>query len=307
MFRMLNRHTESRASGQSLTEYGLGIGLVVLVSLAALMALGNQLQGGFKGMIGKAPAANQVVAASGAGGTGGSSDSGDLDEQSAAITDNLTSPVLAGDAQAIPADLAGFIQTAGANGTTGLFSDQIRQLGEQLLAQGEITDAQANAFYALANQGNRMATIEKLIEQAEASGSQSVTFEGKTYTPYELSRSIGWPDEPSSYYSMNVQSGADVVNRSPNSRSPEMQAFVNAYQTLEKSGGMSNPAISKSVGALSGKIAYLSEMVESNIADQEWGNTTTPLKDYVASSTSYWSASEICGTGGGNTSGVTCQ
>lgn len=28
-----------------------------------------------------------------------------------------------------------------------------------------------------------MTTIEKLIEQAEASDSQAVTFEGKTYTP----------------------------------------------------------------------------------------------------------------------------
>lgn len=304
---MLNCHTESRLSGQSLTEYGLGIGLVVLLSLAALMALGNQLQGGFKGMIGKAPSATQVAAASGAGGLGGNAGEVAPDGQSTDITDSLKPPVLAEDAQAIPADLARFIQTAGANGTTGLFSDQIRQLGQQLLAQGEITDAQANAFYELANQGNRMATIEKLIEQAEASGSNAITFEGKSYTPYELSRSIGWPDEPSSYYTMNVQSGTDVVNRSPNSRSPEMQAFVTAYEALDKSGGMSNPAISKSVGVLSGKIAYLSEMVESNIADQQWGNTTTPLKDYVASSTSYWSASEICGTGGGSTSGVTCQ
>lgn len=74
-----------------------------------------------------------------------------------------------------------------------------------------------------------------------------------------------------------------------------------------QSGGMSNPAISKSVGVLSGKIAYLSEMVESNIADRQWGKTITLLKDDVASSTSYWNASEICGTGGGKTSGVTCQ
>lgn len=307
MFKLIIHH---KLPGQSLTEYALGIGLVALVSAGALMMLGNQLQGSFAGMLGSAPAPSPIGASSTAAG-GGSGET--PSSASTGMPENLapdktgSALTLKEDAESIPADLPGFIQTAGANGTTSLFSNQLKQMGEQLLATGEINQDQANAFFNLANQGNRIATVEKLIEQADQSGSSSVTFEGKSYTPYELSRSIGWPDEPSSYYSMNVTSGADIVNRSPNNRSPEMQAFVSAYQTLEKSGGLSNPGIAQAVGAMGAKIAYLSEVVESNVADRQWGNTSVALQDYVASSTSYWKASEICGAGGGTTSGVTCQ
>lgn len=208
---------------------------------------------------------------------------------------------------AIPRDLPAFIQTAGANGTTALFSEQIRKMGEELLAKGEITEEQANYFYELANQGNRVATIEKLVEDALDNGTQTVTFEGKSYTPFELSRLVGWPDEPSSYYTMLVRQASDAINRSPNNRSETMQLFLSSYQKLEQSGGLNNPAVQQAVSAMSAKISYLSELVESNVSDQHWGNTTTPLDSYMASHTSYWSAAQICGAGSGETVGVTCQ
>ena len=118
---------------------------------------------------------------------------------------------------------------------------------------------------------------------------------------------MGWNNEPAQYYSAPMDNAADALNRSPNSRSVSMQAFLDSYQKLEQSGGLQNPEVQNVVSGLSAKIAYLSETIESNVSDRYWGNTTTPLQDYIVSNTSYWDSSQICSTGNGNTIGVHCQ
>jgi len=285
-----------RKAGQTLTEYGLIGGSLAVVCIAALSQLGGNIASVTTHVIPPPqhlsltaqPQAQDTVPM-----TGSVSSINNANPQFKEL--------------AIPQNLPAFIQVAGANGTTALFSNQFRNMGEHMLAKGEITEEQANYFYELANQGNRIATIEKLIEDAMKNGRDTVLFEGRTYTPYELSSRVGWPEEPSSYYTMRIDTANDAMNRAPDNRSETMQTFLSSYQKLEQSGGLNNPTIQKNVSALSAKISYLSEMVQANVSDQYWGVTTTPLDSYIASHTSYWSASQICDTGKGKTVGITCQ
>lgn len=292
----------SRKAGQSLTEYGVIGGAVFAVVLISLSPLGHNVADLFSKMVSPPPKSMNLASPSGSGiqvdiigGASSGSSTGTTDYSGSGST------------PPIPKDLPEFIQTAGANGTTALFADQIRSIGEQLLAEGKINQEQANDYYALANQGNRIATMEKLIEDAMANGTQTVTFEGKTYTPYELSRQVGWPDEPSQYYTMVVKTAEDALNRSPDSRSVTMQSFLGSYVKLKDSGAMSDPGIQQLVSNLSAKISYLSEIIESNVSDQHWNVSDTSLKSYMASQTSYWSSAQICSVGHGQTVDVHCQ
>lgn len=300
----------SRKMGQALTEYGLIGGTVFAIVLVSLSPLGHNIADLFSSMV-SPPPKNLDLPNSGSGinvtvigenGSDSPDNTGSIGGQG-----NDSDSGGSGVTQNIPKDLPGYIQVAGANGTTELFADQIRSVADQLLASGKITQEQANKYYDLANQGNRIASMEKLIEDAMAHGTKTVTFEGKTYTPFELSRKVGWPDEPANYYSTPVKTAEDALNRSPGSRSETMQSFLSSYEQLKNSGAMNDPNIKNLVSALSAKISYLSEIIESNVSDQHWGDTKTSLKSYMASQTSYWNSSQICGIGGGKTAHVRCQ
>jgi hypothetical protein len=302
----------SKRVGQALTEYGIIGGAVFAVVLVSLSPLGHNIGDLFSNMV-SPPPKNINLANSGSGinvEVIGKKPSESSNNNTGSTGLNGGPYDYSGDpnsATSIPKDLPGYIQTAGANGTTELFANQIRNAAKQLLADGKITQEQANNYYELANQGSRIATMEKLIEDGVAHGTKTVTFEGKTYTPFELSRKLGWPDEPANYYGTSIQTAEDALNRAPESRSETMQSFLDSYVKLKNSGAMGDPNIKNLVSALSAKISYLSEIIESNVSDQHWGNTQTSLKSYMASQTSYWHSSQICNVGGGKNTGVRCQ
>ncbi|MBY0405024.1 MAG: hypothetical protein K2X66_14080, partial [Cyanobacteria bacterium] len=70
------------------------------------------------------------------------------------------------DLENYPTDINSLVETLGPNGTTDLLVDAIRQLAQKLLAKGEITQAQANQLMALANSGHSWSNTQGVIESA---------------------------------------------------------------------------------------------------------------------------------------------
>ena len=227
-------------------------------------------------------------------------------------SDETNSPAFSDNSAAFssyPTDMKNIIQTAGGNGATQMMADLIRQVGEHLLAKGELNEEQANAFFGLANQGNYIANIEKLVEDAYKSGQTSITFEGQSYTPFELSRKVGWIDDPTGTYPFNVNNPNidEAVNRAVDYRSDTLQTFFDRYQTLKNSGALNNPEVQQTIGALTTQIAYLSEVTEYSVAAVSKGDSPSTLQNNYISNTTYWNSKDICSTGNGETTGVTCQ
>jgi polyhydroxyalkanoate synthesis regulator phasin len=203
----------------------------------------------------------------------------------------------------IPADADTYdklIQTLGANGTTTVLSDTLESYAKELLAAGEITQEQANLFNQLANQGHRMAAIEKALENAIETGAEKVTFDGKTDYVFEFSQVIGW------------KGGAGIQ---PNllepllvsEQSPEMKVFTDQYRALLNSGALDNPAIRERTHQLAIDIANLSENLEASMIDYEKGSASKGnLRDIMASKLTNEKSAVICGTGGGVDSGTHC-
>lgn len=295
-----------RKVGQGMTEYICIGSLVLIVCAAGFKPLAEALSNIFSGMVPKAPTQASLIASSSPGSSTDDGKSGN------SPSDTLNSPTSGDNPAAFssyPSDMKNIIQTTGGNGATQMMADLIRQVGEHLLAKGELNEDQANAFFALANQGNYIANIEKLVEDAYKNGQTSITFEGKSYTPFELSRKVGWIDDPTGTYPFNVNNPDinEAINRAVDYRSDSLQSFFSLYQTLQNSGALSNPEVQQTIGALTTRIAYLSEVTEYSVAAVSKGESPSTLQNNYISDTTYWNSKDICSTGNGETTGVTCQ
>jgi hypothetical protein len=287
--------------GQSFTEYCLAIALISLSSLGVLAMVGTNITA-------KAPAILPMPTAPPTTGAGTNTNGSNSTSNPSTTGGNTPSPSGSSSNQPLPSDLSKVLQAAGVNGTTEVLADQIRQIAQHLLDTGKLTPDQANYFFVLANEGNRISSIEKLIEDANRTGAKTVTFDGKTTTPYDLAESVGWTNEPSQYYNTIVNTAGDMMSRAPDNRSVEMQSFIDKYQQLVNSGAMSNPDVQNVISNLTAKIATLSEVTEAYTSDAHWGTTLAPtMSNYAVSQTSFWHSSNICATGAGKTVGVTCQ
>jgi hypothetical protein len=223
---------------------------------------------------------------------------------------NTTSLANTGTGTPYISDMHSVLETAGGNGATEMMADQIRQIGQNLLDKGELTPEQANAFFDLANQGSHIASIEKLIEDANKSGNfnSPITFEGKTYnSAYDLAETVGWINDPTNVYPFDVNNPSidEAVNRAVSYRSDSLNNFFTSYQTLKDSGALSNPQVSQVIGQLTTQIAYLSETTEYSASSIHTGQPSNTLQDNYISNTTYWKSDQICG--GGDATGVSCQ
>jgi len=168
--------TSWKDCGQGLSEYSLGIALVAVVSLGALTLLGGSLSDVFENLLPKdfkspmavatipKPLAPEVIAP--------------VPQQPATQTQTqIQTPGLPADGFSLklsngktlafpqyPKDMRKSIETLGANGTTSLLAGTLQALIKQLKDAGEITDAQAANLMAVANQGYKIAGMEKTVE-----------------------------------------------------------------------------------------------------------------------------------------------
>lgn len=300
---------ERRFDGQSLNEYGLLGGLLVLAVIPALLLLGGNVTGLFKGLLAK-PAQAPAIAATQVNPSGlpaGQS----INTQSPAgniqtlTTDNGTTVKLY-----TQAELNKSVMTSGANGTTTLLAGQIEIIAKQLLDAGEIDAKQYQGIIDLANQGHKIAGIEKLLEDAaalyesdpKAFDSLKIQYEGESYTPLQLGKMLGYED----IYSMQWLSGQN-----------ESETLYVMYENLKSSGALEDPVVQSNVEGLVNRINAIADGVQTFMYQTD--NSTAPVltekiqdalatvPDPPASETTHQTSGEICTVGNGQDSGTNCQ
>jgi hypothetical protein len=214
--------------------------------------------------------------------------------------------------QMVPVDVKSSIQTNGANGTTSLLSNRITAIEQQLQQIGVLTPEQSELFKKLANQGHRMANIEKLIEQAGTMANDTesyrqvrLTLDGKQYAPDELHKMLGWQD--AQMHAFMLQTPSDAINMLPEKQSVELKIFLALYTDLAQSNALQNPQVKSSVDELVTQIVYLSDVTKGASAALIRGDWSVPLEDIIVSNASDIKSSNICQDGHRTDTGEYCQ
>jgi Flp pilus assembly pilin Flp len=300
--------------GQALSEYAL-IGLLIgVIGIAGLAALGNAVRGAFQGMLISEPPQTKIV-------TTASKPPPSAPEVLPAPPPAIPPPLPAsvsgvsittstGTKIALPNypdSVSKVVSISGANGATDLMADTLTTIAKQLAATGEIDAAQYNTLIALANQGHKLGSLEKSLEDAAAQATSSaeyakmkISFDGKTYSPKVLSDDQG--------FATNSQDASKVKNPlDTRSALGETAAFLKLYDKVQNNGSLSDPAIRQIVTSLSSQIAYLSEAAVSNTYKAANGDISVDaVRDSIVSDMTHADSSGICQIGQGKDSGIQC-
>jgi hypothetical protein len=298
--------------GQSLLQYILIGGIVLLGSLGGLVLLGNTLHTSLQGFqqslkIGALP--NQAAQTEKA-------------LSNSAYYSEFTFRTRAGNTfqlQGYPQDMGEAIVTIGANGTTEIILANLDRLIRQLLQNGEINTEQADLLAALSNQGHEIAKIESLLEAAQADSDSRneflntvVIYNGQRYSPPKLAEQIGV-----SYVGRDLKSGTQIQ------RFHELKALAAAQGALDE------PVVNQVISLMSEQIIAIANGVETGVSRiNDYTNVTlaeskasdplviknmnleTPvsgsLEDFASMVTHNRSA-VICNTGRGRDSGADCR
>lgn len=145
--------------GQSIQEYLLPLGLIVVVAIASLTMLGQNLSGIFSGMVQKAPPPAPVIVDAGfPAGPNTSTFSFPITRSDGTVA-TITIPNF-------PNNLATAIETSGPNGSTEKMLAFLNQLADTLLAEGAIKADQAQAIRDIASSGLFLAKKQKDVQDA---------------------------------------------------------------------------------------------------------------------------------------------
>ena len=305
------QHRKQFQHGQSLTEYGLGIGLVALIALAGLTSLGENLNIAFENMIPKpSPPVAVSVPPIGLANVSGGSGSSQGPAQTGAPAK------FSGNSVIKPADfttsLTSTVTTLGANGTTFELAKQLKAMAAKMLASGEITETEANKLYMLANQGYRLADLEKQVEEAsKRNGStgaflgSSITFDSKSYTMPEVASLIG--------FGTPTELRQDIVANNnymleTKDASPETLAFINLYQDAISGPNLQNSPAKGVVSQLSSEISYLTDDVSNLIYGAYAPDITLEnLNQNTVSAATVYDSTAICYVGNGHSGPSACK
>lgn len=188
---------------------------------------------------------------------------------------------------------------------------------DELQQQGILSGEEAGQIKQLASEGYRiagaMATIEAALEaNATLPDSQKlsipVQFENKTYRLQELSEQLGFDDIGAKATSMD-----DFIHATDVGDGSLAQSFTRQYGQLQKSGILQSEEVGPVMNELSYRILYSGETVEHHLADWSISNGHTEsynVKDWVVGKMKENTASSsevICSLGSGNSDGGSCQ
>ncbi len=294
------------AQGNTFMEYAL-VGLLVLgVCILTLLKMNVNLSNSVQRMMGSKPVVSNTMAVTHTPPT-------DSTTTAATVTPVPNIVQLTTDSGTVinlmvyPQNLSSSIMTSGAHGTTDLLADTIISLAQQLLAAKEISQTGYDSLMALANQGHRIASIEKLQEDVAASASSPqqyantlIQFEGKTYTPDTLMNLIGYNNnsmDPNAVQNPLTDPTAD----------PEIQTLQTLYQEAVQSGVLNDPVVAQVVENLAGQIGSLSD--DTNIAVAtitENAGAPKNMEQTVSSIAANNHSASICTIGSSKDSGVKC-
>ncbi len=330
-------------AGQSLSEYGLIGFCVVVLSIAAFVMLGGSLDS----TLGRLRASlldnvsASAVAATINDGIGGAASGGTDTSGTATMVLPTGEVVTVTTSGAFGAD----VMTTGANGATTMALAQLQTLTQQLQASGELTPDQVNALIALANQGHRIAQIEKMIEDAVSMSANptavyTMTFQldGKMYTGRQMIDMLGFENQ--NQY-VNLLTDVELLETTSKGAiaMAETGSFINLYQAALQSGAMDDPAIAGTVKELSMQVTFLSQLTKEaylyradhlkreglhvgqaaveelhrlngDLADMfaaNQGMSSGGLSGGTISGTTHGNSGQICGAGNGQDSGTACS
>jgi polyhydroxyalkanoate synthesis regulator phasin len=290
-------------SGQTLSEYTLVGCLVSVVAIVGLIGLGGNLDEAMRRIL---PSPSQKAVAS------------------PAVTAAVPAPLpmdgpipvsLTGQTVLVdmaPVNAKNNIQTAGVNGTTTLLANQLIAIEQDLAQNGELTPEQASLFSNLANQGHRMANIERLVEQAATMATDTesyrqvrLTLDGQQYAPDELHNMLGWKD--AHMHAFMLTSPEAAINMLPEKQSVELKTFLSMYSALAQSNALQNPQVKASVDQLVTQIAFLSDVTKNASAGLIRGDWSVPMKDLVVSESTDINSVGICQNGQQTDTRQSCQ
>lgn len=213
----------------------------------------------------------------------------------------------------VPRNLGQSVETVGASGTTELLVAALHSLGIQLKEADEISNQEAQLILQLAQQGHKIAELQRLVEQAikasngnpEQLGNKSIPFDGQIYSAMELAYLIGdaLPD---------VHKGSDFESFFKQYRDTALSGenglagnhyvgtvrhdFLQLFQQVQGSSLVENEAVGNLVNQLSTDINQLAQVFSEN-------THKTFLGEYPASEFQKKVASELTDT----KSGQICQ
>ncbi len=192
-----------------------------------------------------------------------------------------------------PKDVTAVVQSTGANGATTLLANQLTSLTVLLAEHGVITGEEATGLLELANQGHRIALIERTIEEAykvsadpAAFAKQPINFEGVVY------------DSPSDLADLIGEDSADSRDH------VERIKFQTLYDKVANSLATREPAVQTLVNDLVRDIINIAESVEASSEEDNYD--PAQYQNNIASNATDKDSTQICKLGGNNSGDKFC-
>jgi hypothetical protein len=177
-----------------------------------------------------------------------------------------------------------------------------------------INAEQANALFALANQGHRMGFVQQQLSQSldslgmteswKINNQETVLVEGKEYSLKDLSRML------SNTPLMPGITDIDFMVKNSILYSEHLDGLTNqsfllakAYEDAKNKGALNNASVKKLIDTFTANIFQMSEHFEHYIAM----GSSPMFKPNIAHIVTHLNSAGICQTGGGKDSGVQCQ
>jgi hypothetical protein len=178
------QHRWIRSTGQSLSEYLMIGAIVAVLGIGAYLLLGSALKdalAGVKGSMTGNLASAQKYATETASMTGPTSVLGPTTMQIGDTTVYVSN---------YPLSMEASIQTVGANGTTDLLAVSLKEMAEQLLAAGEITQKQFDLLLNLSNAGHTLASGMQIIESAADEATASAWMDAQKIDEFATKKGV---------------------------------------------------------------------------------------------------------------------
>lgn len=310
-------------SGHGATEYILPAALIGVVVFVSVLGLQQVLPSYLRGTVG-----NDAALAAQNGSTG-QTPNHSLSESAVGVKPLgiYTRIHVKPESQGYLAEYKKEIEAIGSDGVTEKLLAAMNRYIDELLALGDITEAQHFELQKLSNQGHHLAriqsAIEQLAKQSAASGkplgAQKVEFDGKTIGIHTLTAmSVINNDETASRQVSAVYTPTNKISAEMKAAfglDPNLQyigtpvfEFIQQYEKALSIGEMSDPTTQATIRALARDIQQLSHNTGMAAADvYHRGADPALFNKSIASKTSHSNAGEICTIGNHQDEGIFCS
>lgn len=302
-------------TGQSLAEYSIAAGLVVLLTIGGLTAISNNFVDLFQGV-------NEFML-TGGGPLSTSGAAGINTHANAMGYATVTVPLANGSSVSIenyPLNSVAIIETGGASGYTGKVIASLRSLASQLHTAGEIDDTQLGLLQSLANAGHGLGKGQKRVETF-LKNNPGLSWSELSQIPHyvhsssdTIQRVINEYDTQypvSQIETLLAQDKLDTIT--PHNYQVGSAKLMSRYRQAKNSGALNNPAVKKLVNQMTADILTNGEVmigsikkIGSDIDPNDPQAMNTFLANKHSKLTDKRSAS-ICATGGGKSTNATCS